>query len=439
MILRTGHRLTSVIKKFLYLILFVGCSDIAIGQERLSISSFGTDSSKFAAGLYGEYALGSTALTNRLYMDFLQGNYIERASLDKASKRLVRFNKAGGDLNYGLFFSQKIDTLFGKGGFSYFVNIADRIHADALFTDDMFTVFFYGNKSFEGDTAEMGSFNSNYLHYQQFELGLIKHNENKSRMGIGLSFLKGQDFYQVSIARANLYTSPSGIGLNNELDILYGTVESDPDKKKMSEMSGWGISLDAFYQVPYFVLQDTEEGETNWSGYLRIEARDLGLIRWNDNSRTSILDTVLNNEGILLPASLVIPSTWTEDQKDSLNQLVESEKLQGPFTSKLPGTFHLKMYQENLKGLYITMGTVLRLYANYSPMIYIGAGKKFSEKMQVGSVLEFGGYGRFNLGLEASTNLGGFEIGLGSRGLGGWLFPKRAGSNTAFISLKKRF
>ncbi|MBL4656996.1 MAG: hypothetical protein JKX73_03285 [Flavobacteriales bacterium] len=428
-----------MLKKVLYLLILVGCNQLTLGQERLGISRFGIDSSNYAAGFYTEYAIGSTALTNRLYLDFIQGNYIERASLDKASKRLVKFNKAGVDINYGVFFSQKLDTLFGKSGFSYFVNIADRLHADALFTDDLFSVLFYGNKSFEDDTAEMGSFNSNYLHYQQLEIGLIKMNENKSVLGFGASFLKGQEFYQVNIARANLYTSTSGIGLYNELDILYGTVESDPSKKKITDMSGWGISVDAFYQVPYFVLQDTEEEESKWKGYLRIEAKDLGFIRWSDSSRTSILDTVLNNEGILLPSSLVLPDTWAEDQEDSLNALIEVEERRGTFANKLPGTFHLKMYQENAKGMYVTMGTILRLFANYSPMIYLGGGKKFSKLLELGGVMEFGGYGRFNLGFEARTNFNGFQLAIGSRSLGGFIFPNRAGGNSAFIGLKKTF
>jgi hypothetical protein len=96
------------------------------------------------------------------------------------------------------------------------------------------------------------------------------------------------------------------------------------------------------------------------------------------------------------------------------------------------------MYQENTSGLYITMGTILRLFANYSPLIYLGSGQKFSEKLHVGGILEFGGYGRFNIGVEAGMKFSGFELLLGSRGLGGMIFPKSAGSNSAFISLKKR-
>lgn len=426
-------------KRFIYLVLFAYCYHPALGQERLSISNFGTDTSNIAIGIYGEYALGSTALTNRIYLDFLQGNHIDRSTLDKASKRLVKFNKAGGDLNYGVFFSQKIDTLFRKSGFSYFINIADRLHGDALFTDDFFTVLFYGNKSFEGDTAEMGSFKSNYLHYQQLEMGIIKINEDKTAFGIGVSLLNGLEFYQASIARANLYTSASGIGLYNELDILYGTVESDPSKKKMGNMNGWGISLDAFYQVPYFVLQRTEEGKSNWKGHLRIEAKDLGFIQWNDNSTTSILDTVYKHDGLSLPSSLAIPDKWAEDQEDSLNQLMDSEKIRGRFANKLPGTFHLIMYQENQKGLYISMGTVLRFFANYSPMIYLGGGKKISEKYHFGGVMEFGGYGRFNLGVDIGANFRGYEISLGSRSLGGILFPQRAGGNSVFLGIKKKF
>jgi hypothetical protein len=85
------------------------------------------------------------------------------------------------------------------------------------------------------------------------------------------------------------------------------------------------------------------------------------------------------------------------------------------------------------------MGTVIRLFAKYSPMMYLGGGKKFSDKLSIGGTMEFGGYGRFNLGIEARSNLKSYEIALGSRSLGGMLFPMRAGGNSAYISLKKKF
>ena len=424
-------------RKLVYIWLMVCCSSIVEGQSRFGISDFGVDTSKMTIGLYGEYGLGSTALTNRMYMDFLRGNYVEREVLDKASRRLVQFNKAGGDVKYGLYFSKKINTLLGKAGFSYFVNVADRIHWDVLFTDDLFNAIFYGNKSFEGDTAKMGTFAGNFQRYQQLQLGLIKVNENKSIFGMGVALLKGQQFYQINIARANLYTS--ALGLENELDLAYSTVESDPNSTNMNDLSGWGTSIDAFYQVPYYILQNTKENESNWKGYLRIEASDLGFIRWNDSSRTRLKDSVYHNEGIFIPTGLAVSATWAEDQSDSLKQLLQPETFIGSFASILPGSFHLKMYQANSAGLFVSMGTVIRLFAKYSPMMYLGGGKKFSDKLSIGGTMEFGGYGRFNLGFEARSNLKNYEISLGSRSLGGWLFPMRAGGNSAYISLKKKF
>ncbi|MBL4754106.1 MAG: hypothetical protein JKY52_11010 [Flavobacteriales bacterium] len=97
------------------------------------------------------------------------------------------------------------------------------------------------------------------------------------------------------------------------------------------------------------------------------------------------------------------------------------------------------MYQENATGLYLTMGTILRIFANYSPMIYLGGGKKIANKFHFGGALEFGGYGRFNLSVDAKIQVKGFEVALGSRSLGGIVFPKRAGGNSAYVSLKKKF
>jgi len=410
---------------------------LAHGQSRFGIADFAVDTADFGIGLYGEFSLGSTVLTNRMYMDFYRGSYLEREVLDKASKRLVQFNKAGGDIKYGLYFSQNLNKIIRKKGLSWFVNVADRAHWDLLFTDDLFKAVFYGNKMFEGDTAKMGTFEGNFQRYQQFQLGLIKANKNKSVIGMGVSFLKGQQFYQLDIARANLYTSM--LGMENDLDLEYRTVESDPKNTDINDMSGWGASVDAFYQLPYFMLQNTAEHESDWKGYLRIEARDLGFIVWNDNATVRLKDSVYHNEGVLIPTALALSPTWADEQRDSLKQLLQPETYKGSLTSILPATIHLRMYQANSAGLFVSMGTVLRTFANYSPMIYLGGGKKLSERLSIGGTMEFGGYGRFNLGVEAKTRLKGYELVLGSRSLGGILFPMTGGGNSAFISIKKNF
>lgn len=429
-----------IVQRCIYLLLTIMLVSGSYAQSVFTLGNYFDDSSKFSIGLLSEYDVSSTALTNEIYYKALNGSYIDADTKDRVDKRLADYNKAGMDLNYGLFFSQRIDSLFGKerNGLHYFIKIANREHANSVFTEDLFRVGMYGNAQYAGDTAKMGSSEFNLLRYQQIELGIINSFRGSSKYGIGLSFIKGEQFYNAKASRANLYTSLSGDYV--DLDIKYSVTQSDTSRSGFDVMNGWGVSADLFYQMSYNVFQTVtreEDNETDWSGYLRIEVSDLGFIRWNDKTVQHEIDTFYQFEGVEIQNILQLGDSILKPIVDSLQQIYEPNSSLVSYSTVLPALFHLSMYQENTSGLYISLGTIFRIFANYSPFIYLKLGHTIKEKFRLGGSLEFGGYGKINLGFQAQANFKGFKITLGTHSLDGFIFPKRTGRNSAYLSLIK--
>jgi len=422
------------------LILVVSMSCYA--QSEWTLAKYMTDSSKMVVGAIGEYQINSTAFNNEFYKAFFKGSYIDKAAKDRVAKRVGEYNKIGGDISYGVYFSQKVDSLFGKykRGFSYFVKIANREHVNALFTKDLFNVAFYGNSMYAGDTAVLGFSNMSLLRYQQLQLGFMNTTQNSVVYGVGISFIKGEQYYNINASRANLYTDKFGTSF--DLDVKMTMMQSDTANRGWGAMNGWGLSTDLFYHIPYNLFQfdaDTSENETDWKGYMRIEINDLGFINWNDQTVISSKDTLYHFEGIVLNNLKDLNDSVIAEITDSIKDEYKVNSNKSALSIVTPAWFHLKMYQENSVGFSISLGTIFRLYSNYSPFIYLRIGKTIKENYKLSGSLEFGGYGKVNVGIEAQAQLAGFNIGLGTHSLDGFILPKLSGGSSAYLRIAKRF
>lgn len=383
----------------------------------------------------GEIRINSTVITNEVYNSFLFGNYIDQDAKDRISNKLSHYNLFGEDMNYGIFFSQKLDSL-GKGRATYYIKLANRQHFNASFTKDLLHLGLYGNKKFAGDTLFLGSTGINSISYQQLQFGLAGVTNNNSIWGAGISFLKGQNYYHVNLQRANLYTNPTGEFI--DLDLKMNVVQSDTAQRNWDALNGWGISTDLFYELPYDLLGPGEDTTvSDWTGYLRMEINDLGFIHWNSNTINYLSDTTYHFEGIYFENILALNDSVLERMTDSVADSYLPTASKGTFTTFLPGWIHFSMYQENAAGYSISLGTYLRLLANYSPSVYMELGRTFKENYKFTGMIEFGGYGKINLGLKAKARWGGFSMDLGTRNICAWILPKYTRGNSLYISISK--
>ena len=422
------------------IIIIISCIVLLIsktyGQTQFSQPDLLKESESMAITTIGEFSVNSTALSNKLYNSFLFGNYIEQASKDRISSHLSQYNLMGMDLNYGIFFSQRLDSLC-DGSLSYFIKMANRMHVDATFTQDFFNLGLYGNKMYAGDTALLANTELSSVTYQQILIGMAGKNKNNSLWGVGASFLKGQSYFHTHLERANLYTSPTGEFI--DLDLKMSMVQSDTAQNTWNTMNGWGFSTDLFYEIPYDLL-GTEPDSANssgWTGYLRMEINDLGFINWNNNTMNYLSDTSYHFEGIYFDNVLELNDSVLSRMTDSVADTYLPSVRNGSFTSLLPTWLHFSMYQENAAGYSLSMGAYMRLLANYSPGVCMKVGRTFNEKYKLSGLVEFGGYGKINLGWDLTADWNGFKMALGTRNMLAWIIPEYTRGNSLYISLTK--
>ena len=73
------------------------------------------------------------------------------------------------------------------------------------------------------ETAKLSPFNLNSLSYQQLEIGSVCTNiGGKAKLGVGLSFLAGQNCKAINMSTGYLYTDPYGeyIQLNSDTNTM---------------------------------------------------------------------------------------------------------------------------------------------------------------------------------------------------------------------------
>src|SRR6185437_2397150 len=104
--------------------------------------------------LHAEYELNSTAIQNDFIDKFIYGGHIDRATKAHSQKRLQAQNRIGGNYFAGataFFGSKKVEMV------------------NASFSEDAFNLGFYGNKMYEGKTANIGNININQYKYQEIK------------------------------------------------------------------------------------------------------------------------------------------------------------------------------------------------------------------------------------------------------------------------------
>jgi hypothetical protein len=77
---------------------------------------------------------------------------------------------------------------------------------------------------------------------------------------------------------------------------------------------------------------------------------------------------------------------------------------------------------------------------NYHLLAYVKGNFIINPKIAISATVGYGGYGKFSYGLGAFANLGkGFIVYAGSNNLEGFITPKKACGQSAYISLVKNF
>ena len=389
------------------------------------------DSSNVRIGIMAEYELNSNAFTNEFVSKFYKGGYIDTDLKNRVLGRIRNSNQIGGDINYGIYGSFKLDSLFHKKNISVFFTVRDRQHFDGRFSKDFYKVGFYGNASFAGEMANLNGFSTNLIRYQQLQIGLFTTKlDSAACFGIGISFLKGEQYTSVSAKRAELFTSEDGqyIDFNTSLQVM----QSDTSHKGPGSFNGLGASAELYFEAPF----KTRFGDSK----LRISIADVGLIRFNSESLVLSQDSLFHYTGFTINSIYDLQdSTFNKASQDSIISSIAPLQKRS-FSATLPATLNLNFETRFNERFYLAEGIRYVFNANHKLLMYVKGNFYIHPKLMFSATFGYGGYGNFNYGLGIFANLGkGFKIYAGSNNIEGYIVPKKTTGQGAYISLVKNF
>lgn len=418
-------------KKFSILLLIILIDFKTEAQLPTIFAKETADSSSIHIGIIGDIDFNSSALTTRFISKFYTGSYIDQDTKDGVLNRTKNVNRVGADVNYGVFASIKPDSLFHKKGINYFFSIRDREHFDAKYSDDFYKVGFYGNSQYAGRTAYFNDFNLNFIRYQQLQIGIYKAKSDTTiNFGIGVSFLKGEQFASIAARKAELYTSADGqyINFNTSMQVA----QSDTAHKGIGALNGYGASVDIYLEAPL----KTRFRKCKF----RFSVSDLGAIRFNKQTLYLNQDSLFHYTGFQIHnINDLKDSTFGHTNKDSLQKSIAPFKKKA-FNVTLPATLDVSFETEFNKYFHLKEGVKYIYNANYNILYYVKGNFIINKKFSLNATFGYGGYGNFNYGIGLFANFGkGFMMFAGSNNIEGYVAQKSSSGLGAYISLIKAF
>jgi len=344
--------------------------------------------------LLGEGFLNSNTITNDFILSFYRGGFIDSILKEDATEKILSNNRFGGASKLG--FTYSYHSLDGNNKPTFSFSFFDRQYLDMKFSDDLFNTIFYGNKMFAGKTAALGNFSLNLLRYQQFRFGWDwKGDVTHGSYGIAFSLLSGEQNISIKTPTADLFTADDGTYL--DFSLAMDVYQTDTANKKFFAQNGMGLSTDFYYELPYIVWKKP--------GTIIFEVKDLGFIRWNSNSMHYSADSSYHYNGIDVSDLFNLDSNTTQFSVDSvIDKNTKFEK--GQYTTNIPFTLdiHTKSYYGKQiafeKGIICWFNTSAKPYY-YAKLHFIFGRKKSAD---IAYIAAYGGYGRFNAGLEAKID-----------------------------------
>ena len=365
----------------------------------------------------------NTSFAYNILMDkYLTKEIKETVNLDKQNYGLMQANST-------LYFNRKTQKLFGIDGLGYSFRVSHKEHLFTNFTDDLFILGFFGNKTLAGKEAVLTNFNYTQMSYQDITAGLFKNFDmdgNTLTCYLGGSFIKGQKNNLIVFNETTFYTAPTGTSVDLSASATYKT--TDTTRVKLYDFNGMGGSLDMYFSYH------------NYAKDYRIDLSitDAGFITWNDNAFTLPVDTTIHFEGKEIEDLFNITDIGDDLNEDSIVTDIFSKADTGNYNMMLPACFHLS-YSGNLFGerfrTTFGMNYIYGIRMRF-PYTYLKGYYAFNEVFSAGSQIFYGLYNNIGMGIGCRANYRDiYRIHFEIKNIAGMLVPKSACNQNLFVSL----
>ncbi len=213
-----------------------------------------------------------SSLNNAMLWKLHFGGFIDQSLKDENLKRLQNTqNLLGSQAQFKLDFRKLPDHFLKNGNIGYSVGIQYNIAQELNFTQDLYHLIFYGNKSFEGQTAYLSPTSVQNYDFAQLNFGLFKKDrDRKSELSVELSLNLGFRYQYIEVNDAQLFTQNQGNALEYSGDVLF---RSSQEEGTAFKPNGYGAGIHLWYEKQWKLKHEIKIGLYN-----------LGFLWWNSKS-----------------------------------------------------------------------------------------------------------------------------------------------------------
>ncbi|MDD5572023.1 MAG: hypothetical protein PHD97_12810 [Bacteroidales bacterium] len=421
-------------KILILIVISLLCASSVYAQTiNLFDKNYKTKKYTFEAGNNTE--INSNVVSNEFISRTLSGGYIDDDMKSRVSQQLAESNKLGGEMNSYLKFTLHNDSAYGL---SYYVNVKNCNYLNMKFSKDLFNLSFYGNKMFEGKTADMGNSKLNYISYDQISFGIVsryKADELTYEFSIGLGVNLGRKSLNVNLEKGELFTQRYGEYI--DFDARYDVSVSDTSKNPGYYYSGFGTCVSFSYSI-----------ENRRGDMFSISFENVGSIRWNKNSWFYYRpDTSFHYGGWEVPDFINMNNEMFDDANiDSIANKYAYKNKTSRFNTGLPSVFRIGYLYNAFNAVDFYAGIKYIINANYSPLFYLKTIINPDKYNFFSLVVSYGGYGNSNIFVNHDANFGlefghdfknGFIFDVGSNYVNGFIYPRTTRGEGFYFGIKK--
>ena len=310
------------------------------------------------------------------------GGFIEDEVKTHILDRSKKVNRIGADALYELEVYHLKGFKLKDKNVAWKVNVSERILANASYSTDLFQLAFFGNKGFEGTTAQLDPISLNVMRLQQAGLSWV----HKEKMhSVGLAIVNAASGFFLESDSATLATATQGFSLNLR------AAGSAIDAFNTNYFGSQGIGM----ALNFSLNEILSIGE---STNISISGRDLGFARWS-SKKVHLVDTSIAFSGLDVANLLSYTFPDTINILDSLLPQVTDTN----FIQALPGVVQLVVHTKISDKMSAHLIADYIFNANYFPRFTLGSTYKFTDEYSGSVYASYGGYGNLRVGLTAQA------------------------------------
>lgn len=313
---------------------------------------------------------------------------------------------------------------------SLLFKLSDVAHLKANIPKNITKLIFKGNKPYAGDTLDFSGIKAMGVRYQQIAVGWQYQPTPNSAFFALLSYVNGEQYFDVDIERSWFYTSKLGDTLSTSIRGA-GSV-SDTGRTGFGVNNGSGAAIDFGFHTQF------GGEESIWD--FDFAVNNLGLVQWSSKTLDIDVDSNYTWRGVEIDDITNVNGQFAENElSDSLADGILNSVGKAKKNVWLPGAIHAELLQRRLKGFETGGGWVMRWNANFDPFVYLKNGYRFNEHIATYLSTGYGGYGTFQAGISGTFEWSHFAASLELRNIEALILPGMFAGGSGIMNLRYLF